>query len=249
MNQAVVGRQRRAPRKPKPQADQPGLTREAIVAAAIRLIDATELENFSMRNLAKELGVYPTAIYWHIPSRNAVVAEVISEVLRGIAPALPLDWKMWLKSLFRNYREAIRRHPNVAPLIGVQLVSNTSVDLDMIESILTVLNRAGCPPERLRAAYNAVIATMVGFTTQEFAMVPKEEAAEWAIGMRSVVASVQADSHPILANNINDMANTSFILRWQNGADAPMDDSFELFVDSFITGLEVIIGVQRRISS
>ncbi len=249
MNQAVVGRQRRAPRKPKPQTDLPGLTREAIVAAAIKLIDTTELENFSMRNLAKELGVYPTAIYWHIPGRNAVIGAVISEVLRGIAPALPLDWKIWLKSLFRNYREAIRRHPNVAPLIGVQLVSNASVDLDMIESILTVLSQAGCPPGQLRAAYNAVIATMVGFTTQEFAMVPKEEAAEWAMGMRRVVASVDAESHPILANNIEGMANRSFILRWQNGAEAPMDDSFELFVDAFITGLEAIIGRQPRRSS
>ena len=26
-----------------------------------------------MRNLAKELGVYPTAIYWHIPTRNAII--------------------------------------------------------------------------------------------------------------------------------------------------------------------------------
>ncbi|WP_315707238.1 MULTISPECIES: TetR/AcrR family transcriptional regulator [unclassified Bradyrhizobium] len=249
MNQAVVGRQRRAPRKSKPQPDQPGLTREAIVAAAIKLIDATELESFSMRNLAKELGVYPTAIYWHIPSRNAVIAEVISEVLRGIAPALPLDWKTWLKSLFWNYREAIRQHPNVAPLIGVQLVSNASVDLDMIERILTVLTQAGCPPERLRAAYNAVIAAMVGFTTQEFAMVPKEEAAEWAIGMRSVVASVEADHHPILARNIEGLANKSFILRWQNGAEAPMDDSFELFVDAFIAGLEAVMDRQPQRSS
>ncbi|WP_315744831.1 TetR/AcrR family transcriptional regulator [Bradyrhizobium sp. SZCCHNR1075] len=300
MSHAVVGRQRRAPRKSTPQPDQPGLTREAIVAAAIRLIDATELESFSMRNLAKELGVYPTAIYWHIPSRSAVIAEVISEVLRDIAPALPLDWKTWLKCLFRNFREAIRQHPNVAPLIGVQLISNASVDLDMIERILAVLTQAGCPPEqlrsacnavivtavglttqeftvapkeeaaewaigmrriltvltqagcpleRLRAAYNAVVAAMVGFTTQEFAMVPKEKAAEWAIGMHSVVASVEADHHPILARNIDGLANKSFILRWQNGAEAPMDDSFELFIDAFITGLETVIDRPRQTSS
>lgn len=242
MSQAVVGRQRRAPRKAKPQAEQPGLTREAIVAAAIKLIDDTELESFSMRNLAKELGVYPTAIYWHIPSRNAIIAAVISDVLRDITPPLSSDWKEWLKTLFRNYRYAIRRHPNVAPLIGVQLVSNLSVDLGMIERILTILTQAGCLPRRLPTAYNAVIATMVGFTTQEFAMVPKEEAAEWAIGMRKVVASVEADSHPILAQNIGEMSNKSFILRWQNGAEAPMDDSFELFINAFVTGLEMIIG-------
>ncbi len=245
MNQAVVGRQRRAPRKSKPQAE-PSLTREAIVAAAIKLIDATELESFSMRNLAKELGVYPTAIYWHIPSRNAVIAEVITEVLNDIAPPLSKNWKEWLRALFRNYREAIRRHPNVAPLIGVQLVSNASVDLDMIERILTVLTQAGCSPEQLDMAYNAVIATMVGFTTQEFAMVPKEEAAEWATGMQKVVASVKKETHPLLARNIEKLANRSFILRWQNGAEAPMDRSFDLFIDAFIAGLEVILNQQPQ---
>ncbi len=237
MNQAVVGRQRRAPRKLKPEADQQGLTREAIVAAALKLIDGSELENFSMRNLAKELGVYPTAIYWHIPSRNAVIAEVISEVLRDIAPPLGPDWKRWLKALFHNYREAVRKHPNVAPLIGVQLISNSSVDLDMIERILTVLTQAGCPAERLDAAYNAVIGTMVGFTTQEFAMVPKEEATEWAVGMQKVVASVNEETHPLLARNIERLANRSFVLRWQNGAAAPLDRGFNLFIDSFVAVL------------
>ncbi len=238
MSHSVVGRQRRTPKKQKGQSETSGLTKDAVIDAAIKLIDTTDLESFSMRNLAKELGVYPTAIYWHIPSRNAVIAEVISRVLRHIVPTDREDWKEWLKQLFRNYRQAIRAHPNVAPLIGVQLVSNASVDLNMIESILRTLSKAGFADEELLETYNAVIGTMVGFTTQEFAMVPKEEANDWAAAMQRVVASVDDVRYPILARNIGDFANKAFILRWQNGAESPLDSGFEAFIDAVVSGFE-----------
>lgn len=238
LSHSVVGRQRRTPKKRKGHSETPGLTKEAVVDAALKLIDTTDLESFSMRNLAKELGVYPTAIYWHIPSRNAVIAEVISRVLGGIVPEDQDDWKEWLKQLFRNYRQAIRVHPNVAPLIGVQLVSNASVDLNMIENILRTLSQAGFADDDLLGVYNAVIAAMVGFTTQEFAMVPKEEADDWAASMQSVVASVDDARYPILARNIESFANKAFILRWQNGADAPLESGFEAFIDAVVDGFE-----------
>lgn len=238
MSQALVGRQPRRPKKTRQRQETPGLTREAIVAAAIKLLDGSDLENFSMRNLAKELEVYPTAIYWHIPSRNAVIAAVISEVLKDITPPPSDDWKDWLKTLFRNYRDTIKRHPNISPLIGVQLVSNASVDLHIIEGILRALVNAGFPKSALPTAYNAVQSAMVGFTTEEFAMVPREEAEEWATGMQQMLEAVDAVKHPLLLENLDRMKNRSFILRWQNGVDAPMDDSFEMFIDVTIRGLE-----------
>ena len=239
LSHSVVGRQRRTPKKRKGHSETPGLTKEAVIEAALKLIDTTDLESFSMRNLAKELGVYPTAIYWHVPSRSAVIAEMISRVLGGIVPEEQDDWKEWLKQLFRNYRQAIRVHPNVAPLIGVQLVSNASVDLDMIESILRTLSKAGFADDDLLAVFNAVIATMVGFTTQEFSMVPKEEADDWAAAMQNVVASVDDTRHPILARNAGNFANKAFILRWQNGAFSPLDSGFETFIQAVVDGLEV----------
>lgn len=238
MSQALVGRHPRRPKKTRQKQETSGLTREAIVAAAIKLLDGTDLESFSMRNLAKELGVYPTAVYWHIPSRNAVIAAVISEILKDITPPPSDAWKEWLKALFRNYRDAIKRHPHISPLIGVQLVSNASVDLDMIEGILRALVNAGFPKATLPMAYNVVQSAMVGFTTEEFAMVPKEEADEWAEGMQQMLDSVDAQEHPLLVENIDRMKNRSFILRWQNGIDAPLDESFEMFIDLTIRGLE-----------
>ena len=238
MSQALVGRQRRRPKKADKGQDTPALTRDAIVEAAIKLLDGNDLENFSMRNLAKELGVYPTAIYWHIPSRNAVIAAVISEIMNNLTPPPSDDWKEWLTTLFRNYRGTIKRHPNISPLIGVQLVSNASVDLDLIEGILRALVNAGFPKSALPVAYNVVQSAMVGFTTEEFALAPKEEAEEWANGMQQMLVDVSAAAHPLLVENLDQMKNRSFILRWQNGVDAPMDESFEMYIEVTIRGLE-----------
>lgn len=238
MNQVLVGRQRRRSKKADKGQDAPALTREAIVEAAIKLLDSSDLENFSMRNLAKELGVYPTAIYWHIPSRNAVINAVISTIMDDLTPPQSEDWKAWMKTLFRRYRAIIKRHPNISPLIGVQLVSNASVDLDLIEGILQALVSAGFPKHTLPVAYNVVQSAMVGFTTEEFALAPKEEAEEWANGMRQMLSEVDAAAHPLLVEHLDEMKNRSFIMRWQNGVDAPMDASFEMYIDVTIRGLE-----------
>ncbi len=93
------------------------LSRESIVAAALLEIDRNGLENFSLRNLAKTLGVYPTAIAWHVSSRGHLLAEVAALVLADILPpGFPDSWQSYLRQLFHRFREAIRRHPNVAPL-------------------------------------------------------------------------------------------------------------------------------------
>jgi AcrR family transcriptional regulator len=42
------------------------LSRTEIVNAALRYVDEHGLDALTMRALAKEIGVYPTALYWHI---------------------------------------------------------------------------------------------------------------------------------------------------------------------------------------
>jgi AcrR family transcriptional regulator len=215
----------------------PGLTRAGIVAAALTLIDREGLENFSLRNLARDLGVTTTAIYWHLPGRNVVLAEVVSSVIAGVSPPPQADWRVYLRMLMRNLRDALRRHPNAAPLLGAQLVSNIAASLDLVEGILEALTTAGFAGRHLVAAYNAVAAAMVGFVTQELSPMP-EDAPAWQAIVRARLDAVQADAHPLIAANMALLANRAFILRWENGVAAPMDDGFDLFVEAFITGLD-----------
>jgi hypothetical protein len=56
--------------------------------------------------------------------------------------------------------------------------------------------------------------------------------------MRSSLRAIDAEKYPVLAHNLPRLENRAFIVRWQNGTKVPLDDSFELFIDVAIRGLE-----------
>ncbi|WP_158600929.1 TetR/AcrR family transcriptional regulator C-terminal domain-containing protein [Teichococcus wenyumeiae] len=217
-----------------------GLNRKAILQAALNEIDTKGLSVFSLRGLARSLGVNASVIVWHIGNRDTVLAEVIRLVLEdSVPPRQPGQaWQDWLRSLFTRFRDAVRQHPNTAPLIGADTVSNLRPDFALVEAILSVLVEAGVPEERLCETYNAVQAALVGFVTQELARMPTEDLPSWQSVIQANLAEADAARYPHLVRLLPRLMNRAFILRWQNGAAAPMGSSFEVFVDCIIMGLE-----------
>jgi len=227
------------------------LTRDRVVATALDCLDRLGLEAFSMREVARAVGVFPTALRWHVPGgRNGLLAEAAALALSGVTPEgdAAKDWRAWLRDLFDRYRAAMRRHPNAAALLGAQLVSNGGVPLALVEGVLTALEAAGYQGDALRDAYNAVIAAMVGFATLEFAPEPAEDRDGWAASLRThVEASVRdAGRYPTLARNANQVAGQAFVLRWQTGSAAPLDSGFACYVDVFLRGLDAARGSSSK---
>jgi len=98
-----------------------GLTEQKVVAAALRQIDTVGLSNFSLRDVARALHVYPTAVYWYVKGKDDLLGRVVAYASRDVAPpAVNTDWKAWLREMFNRYRRAIQQHPNIAPLIAGQ---------------------------------------------------------------------------------------------------------------------------------
>jgi TetR/AcrR family transcriptional regulator, tetracycline repressor protein len=215
------------------------LNRETIVAAALSEIDRNGLENFSLRGLAKSLKVFPSAVVWHVTGRTSLLADVAALALADILPpGFPDSWQGYLREFFHRYREALRRHPNVASLIGAQLVANRAVDFEFVERLLAALAHAGLAGAKLAGAYSTVMAALVGFTTQEFAPLPVDGTTAWQHEIRERLHKADGRKYPILVKNMKFLENKTFILRWQNGTEAPMDAAFEVLVDIVITGLE-----------
>lgn len=231
--QTIETRKRRPGRRRKGERH---LSTAELVQSALSLIDRNGTEAFSMRSLAAELGVFPTAIYWHVENRHALLGAIVSTVLADLLPGdFEADWQRGIVDLCRTYRARIRAHPSIAALIASQLVSNTSLDFPMIERILTTLEAAGFRGVRLRAAYNTVLTAMV-YTTQGFALMPSDGADTWASRMRHEIRAVDPDRFPTIARNLPELENRSFILRWENGATSPLEDGFELYVDAIVSG-------------
>jgi len=66
-------------RSPDRSGDRQPLTRDQIVGAAIKLIDAEGLEGFSMRRLGQELGAGATTLYWHVKDKDQLIDLVLDE--------------------------------------------------------------------------------------------------------------------------------------------------------------------------
>lgn len=59
-------------------------SRSDIVAAALRVLEAQGLEVCSMRRIAAEVGVQPSALYHHVPNKQALLALMAEEILASV---------------------------------------------------------------------------------------------------------------------------------------------------------------------
>lgn len=58
--------------------------RQSIIDHALRLLDDVGLPDLSMRRLATELDVQPSALYWHFDSKQELLGAVADRILRTV---------------------------------------------------------------------------------------------------------------------------------------------------------------------
>ena len=93
------------------------LSRQRIVAAAMRMLDADGETRFSMRRLAAEMGVDPMALYHHVPNRAALMHDVVDTLLGECELPPPNgSWRNRVRDLCHAYRSLAHRHPGVFPI-------------------------------------------------------------------------------------------------------------------------------------
>lgn len=96
------------------------LTRSQVVDVAVDLVRRYGLADLSMRRLARELGVAPGAIYWHVDSKQSLIVEVADRLLSDIAePSPDLPPVEAVARLASALREAVAGVPDGADVVGV----------------------------------------------------------------------------------------------------------------------------------
>ena len=53
-----------------------------VIDRALAVLDDYGLESLTMRRLAAELGVQPSALYHHVPNKQSLLAAVADEIVR-----------------------------------------------------------------------------------------------------------------------------------------------------------------------
>jgi AcrR family transcriptional regulator len=97
----------------------PQISREAVLAAALRLADEQGLEAVTMHAVAKALHVTPMALYRHVDDKNALLDGLVELLLTEYpsAGATDIPWDERLIALATGIRDTARRHPAAFPLL------------------------------------------------------------------------------------------------------------------------------------
>jgi TetR/AcrR family transcriptional regulator, tetracycline repressor protein len=91
---------------------------EHIVAVARRMVESSGVDSLSMRKLAAELGVAPTAIYWHVGGRDQLLHAIMDQLLAEAPPirARGSSREQRVASVARAIRRHIRSSPTLHQL-------------------------------------------------------------------------------------------------------------------------------------
>ena len=104
------------PRGRPPQAEAP-VSRDDMVLAALELLDREGVDAFTMRALAKRLGINPMTIYHHFGGRDGLIGAMSDAVYAQVkAPedGTPFDR---IEGLLKAYQAQVLRHPALTLLI------------------------------------------------------------------------------------------------------------------------------------
>ncbi|MEV8531494.1 TetR/AcrR family transcriptional regulator [Streptomyces sp. NPDC051211] len=195
--------------RPRRQKEQPALSREQIVAAAIELLDAEGIEALSMRKLGTRMGAAATSLYRHVANKDELIELVVDEVYGELeVPDLrdPADWRAAVARSGHSLREVALRHPWVAAVLGQVGLAHLGPNLmRMSERMLALFQRAGFPAGEPEPAMKAVIAYVVGSATSEAAYLSLlarsgQDEREWVRSLTPAAEQALAD-HPLMREN------------------------------------------------
>lgn len=153
----------------RPRGQHAGLTRQAVLAAAVELVDEHGLAALSMRRLGAELGVEAMALYHHVGSKEELLDGLVEHLFAEVVPAIldasggaggDTDWRAALRVAAHVMLEALQAHPNLVPVVLSRPAATPQVH-GLLEQLLEVLHVAGLPPGRSLDLVYAVIGFVV----------------------------------------------------------------------------------------
>jgi TetR/AcrR family tetracycline transcriptional repressor len=102
--------------RPRRTAPKAPLTREAIVDAALKVLDAEGMDGLSMRKVAHQLGTGAGSLYWHVRNKEEVLQLILERVTEqmSLPEPDPSRWKDQLRDFAYQMRAQLKSHRDVA---------------------------------------------------------------------------------------------------------------------------------------
>ncbi len=146
--------------------ERAGLTTEAVVATARRLVNRDGPDALSMRRIAAELGVLPNALYSHVADKQALQDALVDQLLGDIRWPTTGTWRERNLALLRETRGVLLAEPVIATLY-VQRAGRGPNAVRLAQHSLELLAEAGLTGEAAAQVFRVMIAHTVGFVAFE----------------------------------------------------------------------------------
>ncbi len=136
------------PPKGRGRRQRPPLSRDAIVDAALAILDADGVDALTIRRLGQELGTGAASLYWHIAGKDEL-GELVYDRIMGeleLPDPDPSHWEDQLKDLARQtYRLMLSHNDAVRLSIGRPPAGPNT--LRIVEWMLALMRGAGIPDQ------------------------------------------------------------------------------------------------------
>ncbi|MEU8196823.1 TetR family transcriptional regulator [Microbispora amethystogenes] len=174
---------------------------ESVLRAALQVLDEEGVAALSMRTIAARLQVRAASLYYHVPSKAAllqlVADRVAEEVIASVVPGR--GWRDLFTDVAQGLRRTLRAHPGAAAVVAVRHAS-PQVFERAVPTVLAAMN-AGLRVTDEEALYlvQSLYILVTGHALAEFGDTPEPPAAPTAyydawfdIAVSTFLAGVEA---------------------------------------------------------
>ena len=132
-------------REPKAPRIEP----EAVVTAALEILDAEGLHAVTLRQISSKLGVKPPALYWHFRDKQDIIDDMAQRILvqGGLGdigrPKDPAAWAEWLAETAHAVRRVMVSHRDGGRVVAGASFSRAKTLARLLILTTRVLNDAG----------------------------------------------------------------------------------------------------------
>lgn len=224
------------------RADKPQLGREAIIAAALRIVDSEGLDAVSMRRVAQEFGTGAASLYAYVANKDELLDLLFDHVMGEIADRWPgtvptaENWRELAKESVRLAVRVLGGHRDVARAFQGRIPFGPN-GLRTVEIQLAIM-RAGGVPDQINAFAGDLMGQFIVSTVVENeswrARYPEAEPSKIVEQMGEIgdyLAALPTDRFPNIAALSGSLINLD-----------PDFDRFELGLEVLLRGIAAFIG-------
>ena len=222
----------RFPRPAKRPSRRTALTVEAIVAAAIEVLDEAGVVGLSMRRVADRLGTGAASLYAHVTGKDELL-ELVFDELVGQVPLPepdPLIWREQVRQMLRDLRAVLSSHRDAA-LAGLGRIPTSPKTLAAAETLVATLRAGGLSDRAVALGLDQLTLYVSAEAFEEGLMeqgMNPEDVQRYYDDVHDFYKRLPADRFPVLASIAADMT----------GPDG--EERFEFGLDVLIAGLESV---------